>query len=77
MSRTLYKSALFMQNKPNFRKAKMNENVFATKDYDNESDFTLQQNKPSQTQFQPRPNTRLGRNTPFTLEGNFSRRCRQ
>jgi hypothetical protein len=29
----------------------MNENLFATKDYENISDWTLSENKPKQTQF--------------------------
>ena len=34
-----------MQNKANFRKAKMNENSFATKGYENETAFELCENK--------------------------------
>jgi len=47
------------QNKPNsnpikanFRNAKMNENLFATKNYENEAAFRLQKYKPKQSQFQ-------------------------
>ncbi len=47
LSRILYKSALFMQNKPNFRKAKMNLNIYNTMDYENISDWTIGQNKPN------------------------------
>jgi len=50
LSRILYKSALFMQNKPNFRKPKMNVNSLVTIDYENISDWTLGENKPKQTQ---------------------------
>jgi hypothetical protein len=50
MSRILYKSALFMQNKPNFRKAKMNTTLFSTKDYDNKHIFILDE---KQTQSNP------------------------
>ena len=39
------------QNKPNFRNAKMNETLFAAKDYENETAFRLEQNKPKQSQF--------------------------
>ena len=39
------------QFKPNFRKAKMNANVFVTKDYENETAFRPQKNKPKQSQF--------------------------
>jgi len=41
-----------MQNKANFRNAKMNENLLATKDYENETAFRLQKYKPKQSQFQ-------------------------
>jgi len=41
----------FMQNKANFRNAQMNENLFATKDYENETDFRLRKYKPNQSQF--------------------------
>ncbi len=51
LSRILYKSALFMQNKPNFRKSQMNVNSLLTKDYENKSNWTLGENKPNQTQF--------------------------
>jgi len=33
----------------------MNENLFATKDYENISDWTLGENKPNQTQFHLHP----------------------
>jgi len=46
LSRTLYKSALFMQNEPNFGKAQMNVNIFSTKDYENKSNWTLGENEP-------------------------------
>jgi len=39
-----------MQNKPNFRKPKMNLNSLLTMDYENISDWTLGENKPKQTQ---------------------------
>ncbi len=42
----------FMQNKANFRKAKMNVNFYSTKDYENERLSRLRENKPNQTQFQ-------------------------
>ncbi len=45
LSRTLYKSTLFMQNKANFRKAQMNVNSFITKDYRKNSAFAVQKNK--------------------------------
>jgi len=45
-----------MQNKPNFRKAKMNITSAITKDYENISPIRKCQNKPNQTQFQkPHP----------------------
>ncbi len=38
---------LFMQNKPNFRKAQMNANVFSTMNYENKYNWTIGQNKPN------------------------------
>ncbi len=40
-----------MQNKANFRKAKMNVTTFIAKEYENKSNWTLGENKPNQTQF--------------------------
>jgi hypothetical protein len=56
LSRTLYKSALFMQNKANFQDVQMNVNSILTKDYENNSNWTLGENKPKQTQFQRQKN---------------------
>jgi hypothetical protein len=50
-----------MQNKPNFRKAKINPTFFYTKGYDNDTAFSLRQNKPNQTQLP------YGRNQPKLL----------
>jgi hypothetical protein len=36
-----------MQNKPNFRKAKMKLNSYSTKDYENKSNWKLGENKPN------------------------------
>ena len=47
LSRTLYKSALFSQNKPNFKKAQMNVNSVLTKDYDDIAALRLRKNKPN------------------------------
>ena len=48
---------LIMQNKPNFRKAKMNLNFYSTEDYENKSNWKLGENKPNtnpiQTQYKP------------------------
>jgi len=41
-----------MQNKPNFRKAKMNVISILTKDYENEQLCRRGENKPNQTQLQ-------------------------
>jgi hypothetical protein len=56
LSRALYKSALFMQNKPNFAKAQMNINVYSTMDYENISDWTLGKNKPNSNPIKPNSN---------------------
>jgi len=44
---------LFMQNKPNFRKAQMNISVYSTMDYENLGDWTLGQNKPNSNPIKP------------------------
>ena len=45
LSRILYKSALFMQNKANFRRGQMNVKSFQTTDYDDFCRFELGKNK--------------------------------
>jgi len=42
-----------MQNKANFRKAKMSANAFSQKDYENTSDWTLGENKPNSNPIKP------------------------
>ncbi len=67
LSRELYKSTLFMQNKPNFKKGKMNLNPYNTKAYqENHSSLHPKnkpnskpkqtQSKPKQTQYKPNTN---------------------
>ncbi len=41
LSRILYKSALFMQNKPNFLGAQMNVSIFSKMAYENKHNWTL------------------------------------
>jgi hypothetical protein len=52
LSRGLYKSAHFMLNKPNLRKAKMNVRAIKTKGYENNRLGGRRENKPNQTQSQ-------------------------
>ena len=47
LSRGLYKSHLFMQNEPNFRKSQMNVNPYNTTAYENKSNWTLGENEPN------------------------------
>jgi len=47
LSRILYKSPLFMQNKPNFQKSQMNVTPYNTTDYENKSNWTLGESKPN------------------------------
>ena len=42
-----------MQNKPNFRKAKMDVNIYYTEIYENISDWTIGQNKPNSNPIKP------------------------
>ena len=53
LSRTLYKSHLFMQNKANFQKSQMNVNPYNTTDYENKSNWTLGENKPNTNPIKP------------------------
>jgi len=53
LSRTLYKSALFMQNKPNFLNTQINVSSFLAKHYEDHRFRTRCQNKPNQPQSQP------------------------
>jgi hypothetical protein len=45
-----------MQNKPNFRKTKMNLNSYLTKDYENKRLCICGQNKPNQSQYKANTN---------------------
>ncbi len=47
LSRVLYKSTLFMQNKPNLRKSQMNVTSLTTVDYENIANWTLGENEPN------------------------------
>ena len=53
LSRVLYKSTLFMQNKPNLLNAQMNVTSFYTKDYENQGRLRT---PPKQTQYKPNTN---------------------
>ena len=53
LSRILYKSPLFMQNKPNLLDAQMNVYPYITTDYENISDWTLGENKPNSKPIKP------------------------
>jgi len=55
----------YMQNKPNFQKSQMNVSIFSQKDYENISDWTLGENKPNQTQFQPKNEANKPKQTQF------------
>jgi len=51
LSRALYKSTLFMQNKANFRKSQMNLSSAITTNYEQLTMNYANKNKPNQTQF--------------------------
>ncbi len=42
-----------MQNKPNLQKSQMNVSIFLQKAYENKSNWTLGENEPNQTQYEP------------------------
>ncbi len=56
LSRVLYKSTLFMQNKPNLPKAQMNVNTVITKDYENKRLCRCVKTNPIQTQYKAKTN---------------------
>ena len=58
LSRALYKSALFMQNKPNLLDDQMTVSSIITMNYQNFIPLAGQKNKPNQTQFARCPNER-------------------
>jgi len=51
LSRTLYKSALFLQNKPNLLDAQMNVSSVKTMNYEQITMNNANKNKPNQSQF--------------------------
>jgi len=53
LSRVLYKSTLFMQNKPNFPDAQMNASSILTKDYRKNDAFAVQKNKAKTNPIKP------------------------
>ncbi len=53
LSRSLYKSPIFMQNKPNLQKSQMNVNLYNTTDYENIANWTLGENKPNSNPIKP------------------------
>ncbi len=59
------KKPLKMQNKPNLLSAKMNINSAITKDYENISPIGKCENKPNQTQFQPKNEANKPNQTQF------------
>jgi len=53
LSRTLYKSTLFMQNKANLLDAQMNVNSILTKDYERNDIFAVPENKANSNPIKP------------------------
>ncbi|MBA7611929.1 hypothetical protein ES703_19160 [subsurface metagenome] len=56
LSRALYKSTLFMQNKPNLLDTQMNINFYPTKDYENKRLCRCVKTNPIQSQYKPNTN---------------------
>ena len=56
LSRALYKSTLFMQNKPNLLAPQMNVSPFTTKDYENERLADAGKTNPIQSQYKANTN---------------------
>ena len=73
LSRALYKSTLFIQNKPNFQKSQMNVSPVITKDYEKKTLGEHGKNKPNtnpiQTQFKPNfPKSKIDAKCVFTKD---------
>jgi len=69
LSRTLYKSALFMQNKPNLVRRRRIANVFCTMTYENKCNWTLGQNKPNSNPIKPNlPECKIDAKCVFTKD---------
>ena len=71
LSRNLYKSPLFMQNKPNFPDTQMSINIYCTKIYSDDPAFRRGQNKPNSNPIQTQTNpiaaeAKMGVNVSFT-----------
>jgi hypothetical protein len=86
LSRVLYKSPLFMQNKPNLLDAQMNVNLVYTKDYENIANWKRGENKPNskpikantkpiQTQYKPNTNPKQTQNKPKQTQFQTRRLC--
>jgi len=65
LSGVLYKSTLFMQNKPNLLNAQMDVNTIITMDYENISDWTLGENKPNSNPIKPNSNPKQTQSNPI------------
>ena len=68
LSRTLYKSTLFMQNKPNFLDAQINVTSFIAKDYENVHLLGPRKTKPIQSQFKANSNPIKANQTQFQTQ---------
>ena len=69
LSRTLYKSTLFMQNKPNFQDKQMNVNIYYTKVYKNETASGSGKNKPNSNTNKPNlPDAQMNVNSFITKD---------
>ena len=76
LSRLLYKSPLFAQNKPNPQNPKMNVSSIPTKDYRNIAAFTPRKNKPNQTQSCPSAAPNEAVLSPNTQKSSHESSCR-
>ena len=70
MSRVLYKSTLFMQNKPNLLNTQMNVNPVLRKDYKNETLSGYGKNKPNSNPIQSQSNPISKQNKPNQSQSN-------
>ncbi len=59
---------LFMQNKANFQKVKLNVNKVLTKDYDQMDTWSIRKTKPIQTQYKPNSNPIKAKTNPIQTQ---------
>jgi len=66
----------FMQNKPNFRKVKLNLNQVLTRDYEQLDTWSIRKNEPKTNPIEPKTNPILANKTPIRTQFKPNLSCR-